>query len=263
MVAMDPKLRYKKFPVFSNISEQDYVYVLNAIGSDSKVIWKLSYNPHLQELTVTLPSPIHEAVLVPLCTALGIIIDSLTIPDKFDVSLPIHMAHMVDAPATLDLPADESYQLGIPDLVVMFQTCDANILPYWPFEVSVSETSKSAIVRLQTYGDWNENVLAAMHISIIKSQTHVSPTDEWGVEKQLDQKGVRIRDLTSSEDGRVTSLSHTWFHPTTVTITTWICPPNKCLNLKSRHASYYATVVLYVTTGMGSLSDSSKESSGH
>ncbi|KAG2074146.1 hypothetical protein BDR04DRAFT_1115708 [Suillus decipiens] len=93
-----------KVEVFLNISEQDYVYVLNAIGSDSKVIRKPSYNPHLQELTVTLPSPIHEAVLVPLCTALGIIIDSLTIPDEFDVSLPIHMAHMVDAPATLDLP---------------------------------------------------------------------------------------------------------------------------------------------------------------
>ncbi|KAG2065987.1 hypothetical protein BDR04DRAFT_1171052 [Suillus decipiens] len=69
--------------------------------------------------------------------------------------------------------------------------------------------------------------------------------DEWGVEKQLDQKGVRIRDLTSSEDGRVTSLSHTWFHPTTVTITTWIHPPNKHLNLKSHHTSYYATAVLY------------------
>ncbi|KAG2067319.1 hypothetical protein BDR04DRAFT_1120532 [Suillus decipiens] len=202
-----------------------------------RLIARLSYNPHLQELAVTLPSPIHEVVLVPLPTALGIIIDSLTILNKFDISLPIHMALMVDAPATLDLPADESYWLGIPDLVVMFQTHDTDILPYWLFEVSVSETSKSAVVRLQTYGDQNENVLAATHISIIESQTHVSPMDEWGIEK--------IRDLTSSEDGRVMSLSHTWFHPTTVTITTWICPPNKRLNLKSHHASYYATVVLY------------------
>ncbi|KAG2367099.1 hypothetical protein BDR07DRAFT_1479443 [Suillus spraguei] len=185
MVGMDPNLRYKKFPVFSNVSEQDYVYVLDAIGSDCKVVCKPSYNSRLQQLTVTLPSAIHEAVLVPLCTPLSIIINSLTIPDKFDVSLPDHMVHMVDAPTTSDLPADENYQLGIPDLVLMFQTCDADILPYWPFEVSVSETSQSAITRLQTYGDRNENILAAMHISIIKSQAYVSPAHEWGIKKEL------------------------------------------------------------------------------
>jgi hypothetical protein len=139
----------------------------------------------------------------------------------------------------------ESYQLGIPDLVLMFCTHDANILPYWPFEVSVSETSESAIGRLQTYGDQNENVLAATHISIIESRSHIPPTYEWGVEKELHQRGVQIKDLTCSEDGGIASLSHMWFHPTTVTIITWVHPPNKHLNLKSRHSAYYATAVCH------------------
>ncbi|KAG2356234.1 hypothetical protein BDR07DRAFT_1492212 [Suillus spraguei] len=127
----------------------------------------------------------------------------------------------------------------------MFCTHDADILPYWPFEVSVSETSESAISRLQTYGDWNENILATTHISIVESQSHISPMYEWGVEKELHQRGVQIKDLTCSKDGGIASLYHMWFHPTTVTITTWVCPPNKYLNLKSCHSAYYATAVLY------------------
>ncbi|KAG2356235.1 hypothetical protein BDR07DRAFT_1492213 [Suillus spraguei] len=95
--------------VFSNVLEEDYAYVLDAIDSDCKVVWKPSYNPHLQELIVTLPSAIHKAILVPLCTVMGTIVDSLTIPDEFNISLPIHMAHMVDAPTTADLPPKESY----------------------------------------------------------------------------------------------------------------------------------------------------------
>lgn len=150
---------------------------------------------------------------------------------------------MVDAPITSDLPLDESYRLGIPDLVVMLQTRDADIFPLWPFEVSVSETSESAIGRLQTYSDRNENILAATHISIVEAQNHVTPTHEWGIEKQLDQRGLRIKDLARSEDGGIASLSHMWFHPTTVTITTWIRPPNKHLNLDSCQHAYYATAI--------------------
>ncbi|KAG2353544.1 hypothetical protein BDR07DRAFT_1496099 [Suillus spraguei] len=48
--------------VFSNVSEEDYAYVLDAINSDCTVVWKPSYNHHLQELIVTLPSAIHETV---------------------------------------------------------------------------------------------------------------------------------------------------------------------------------------------------------
>ncbi|KAG2069688.1 hypothetical protein BDR04DRAFT_1156351 [Suillus decipiens] len=127
----------------------------------------------------------------------------------------------------------------------MFRTHDTDILPYWPFEVSVSEISESAVSRLQTYGDQNENILAATHISIVESWSHIPPTYEWGMEKQLHQRGVQIKELTCSKDGGVASLSHMWFHLTTVTITMWVHPPNKCLNLKSYHSAYYATAVLY------------------
>ncbi|KAG2108926.1 uncharacterized protein F5147DRAFT_798869 [Suillus discolor] len=231
--------------VFSNVSEDDYTYILDVIRLDCSVIRKLRYIPRLQKLIATLPSPIHEAILVPLRTAMGITIDSLTIPDDFDISLPIHMARMLDAPATSDLPPDESYRLRIPDLVLMLQTRDADILPLWPFEVSVSETSESAVGRLQTYGDRNKNILAATHINIVEARTHVPPTYEWGIEKGFDQRGIQIKDLTHLEDGGVASLSHTWYHPTTVTITTWIRPPNKCLNLNSRQCAYYTTALLY------------------
>ncbi|KAG1898302.1 uncharacterized protein F5891DRAFT_1239070 [Suillus fuscotomentosus] len=235
--------------VFSNVTEDDYVYVLDAIGCDDKLIRKPSYIPSLHQIVATLPSPIHESILVPLRTAMGIIVESLDIPDNFEVSLPIHMGRMVDAPATAELPSpqDETqgYHLGVPDLVLMFQTRDDDIRPFWPFEVSVSQTAEGAIAKLQKFGDRNEHVLAATHINIAESRKHASPTYEWGVAKKLNRRGVQMGELTRSEDGALASHSHTWYHPATVTITTWIRPPNRRLNLNSRHRAYCASAVLY------------------
>ncbi|KAG1844628.1 hypothetical protein DFJ58DRAFT_843958 [Suillus subalutaceus] len=210
--------------IFSNVSEESYDYVLNVIGCDDNLVRKL------KQLVATLPSPIHEAILVPLCTTMGITVNSFIIPDDFEVSLPIHMAHMVDAPTTADLPpSDESYHLGIPDMVLMFQTGN-DILPFWPFEVSVSQTSEAA--------------------------KHSLPTFEWGVERDLAKRGVQMKELTYSENGGFTLLSHTWCHPVTVTISTWIHPPGKPLNLKSRSSHYYATAVLCPNQDEGALKKS-------
>ncbi|KAG1793357.1 uncharacterized protein HD556DRAFT_1443797 [Suillus plorans] len=232
--------------VFSNVSEEDYQYVLNAIGSDHKLVRKPSHIPSLRQIVATLPSAIHEAILVPLRTAMGIVIDSFVIPDDFEVSLPIHMGHMLDAPATAELPSsDQKYHLGIPDLVLMFQTRDAEIRPYWPFEVSVSQTSEGAITQLQKFADRNPHVLAATHINIVEARKHTSPTYEWGIENELDRRGVQIGELTRSENGGFASQSHTWFHPVTITVTTWIRPAKRRLSLKSRHPNYHATAVLY------------------
>ncbi|KAG2067985.1 hypothetical protein BDR04DRAFT_1120130 [Suillus decipiens] len=143
------------------------------------------------QLAATLPSPIHEAILVPLRTAMGIVIDSFTIPDNYDISLPIHTAQMLDAPATADLPpSDQSYHLGIPNMLLTLQMPNADILPFWPFEISVSQSSKAAIVKLQRFSDQNDNVLAVTHIHITEAQKHMLPTYEWAVEKGLDQRGI-------------------------------------------------------------------------
>ncbi|KAG2060723.1 hypothetical protein BDR06DRAFT_1054372 [Suillus hirtellus] len=235
--------------VFSNVTEDDYVYVLDAIGCDNKLIHKPSYIPSLHQIVTTLPSPIHESILVPLRTAMGIIVESLNIPDDFEVSLPIHMGRMVYAPATAELPPpqDETqgYHLGVLDLVLMFQTRDDDIHPFWPFEVSVSQTAEGAVVKLQKFGDQNEHVLATTHINITESRKHASLAYEWGVAKKLNWRGVQMGELTQSEDGALVLHSHTWYHPATATITTWIRPPNRRLNLNSRHHAYCASAVLY------------------
>ncbi|KAG2045826.1 hypothetical protein BDR06DRAFT_977927 [Suillus hirtellus] len=135
-----------KVEVFLNVTEDDYVYVLDAIGCDNKLIHKPSYIPSLHQIVDTLPSPIHKLILVPLCTAMGIIVEFLNIPDNFKVSLPIHMGHMVDTPTTTELPPQNEahgYHFGVLDLVLMFQTHDADIHPFWPFEVSISQTTES------------------------------------------------------------------------------------------------------------------------
>ncbi|KAG2064817.1 hypothetical protein BDR04DRAFT_1162135, partial [Suillus decipiens] len=230
--------------VFPNVSEEEYDYILNAIGCDDNLVCKPSYNPNLKQLAATLPSPIHEAILVPLRTAMGIVIDSFTILDNYDISLPIHMAWMLDAPATADLPpSDQSYHLGIPDMLLTLQTRNADILPFWPFEISVSQSSEAAIAKLQRFGDQNDNVLAVTHIHIAEAQKHTLPTYEWAVEKGLDKRGIQMRELTCLEDGRFTSLSHTWCHPVTVTISTWIRPPGGRLDLKSRNSRHHATAI--------------------
>ncbi|KAG1858779.1 hypothetical protein DFJ58DRAFT_840364 [Suillus subalutaceus] len=242
--------------IFSNVSEESYDYVLNVIGCDDNLVCKPSYIPRLEQLVATLPSPIHEAILVPLRTAMGITVNSFIIPDDFKVSLPIHMACMVDAPATADLPpSDESYHLGIPDMVLTFQTGN-DILPFWPFEVSISQTSEAAVTKLQKFADRNENVLAATHIHISEAQKHSLPTFEWGVERDLAKRGVQMKELTYSENGGFASLSHTWCHPVTVTISTWIRPPGKPLNLKSRSSRYYVTAVLCPNQDEGALKKS-------
>ncbi|KAG2063469.1 hypothetical protein BDR04DRAFT_1123243, partial [Suillus decipiens] len=187
--------------VFPNVSEEEYDYILNAIGCDNNLVCKLSYNPNLKQLAATLPSPIHEVILVPLCTAMGIVIDSFTIPDNYDISLPIHMAWMLDAPATADLPpSDQSYHLGIPDMLLTLQTCNTDILPFWLFEISVSQSSEAAIAKLQRFSDQNDNVLAVTHIHIAEAQKHTLPMYEWAIEKGLDKRGIQMRELTCLED---------------------------------------------------------------
>ncbi|KAG2067599.1 hypothetical protein BDR04DRAFT_1120329 [Suillus decipiens] len=187
--------------ILSNVSEEDYQYILDDIRSDDNLVHKPSYIPSLHQIVATLPSPIHEVILSSL--------------------------------------------LAIKLTTLEYQTWDADTHPYWPFEVSVSQTSEAAIVKLQKFSNGNEHVLAATHIHITEASKHTLPTYEWGVEKELNQRGVQIGELTCLEDGGFTSLSHTWFHPETVTITTWIYPPKRRLSLKSHNSKYYASAVLY------------------
>ncbi|KAG2366301.1 hypothetical protein BDR07DRAFT_1480361 [Suillus spraguei] len=177
--------------VFPNVTEEDYDYILNAIGCDDNLVRKPSYIPNLKQLVATLPSPIHEVILVPLHTVMGIIVDSFTIPDDFDISLPIHTAWMIDSPATADLPhSDKNYRLGISDMFLMLQTHNTDILPFWPFKVSVSQSSEAAIAKLQKFSDQNDNVLAITHIHIAEAQKHMLPTYEWAVEQGRSDEGV-------------------------------------------------------------------------
>ncbi|KAG1763566.1 hypothetical protein EV702DRAFT_1051761 [Suillus placidus] len=154
-----------------------------------------------------------EVVLVPLHTTMGITVNSFIILDDFEVSLPIHMMHNTD------------------------------ILFFWLFEVSVSQTSEAATTKLQNFADLNKNILAATHIHIFEAQKYMSLTFEWGVERDLAKRGVQMKELTYSENGGFTLLSHTWCHPVMVTISMWIHPPNKRLNLKSHSSRYYVTAM--------------------
>jgi len=46
----------------------------------------------------------------------------------------------------------------------MFQMHDADILPFWLFNVSVSQMSEATTMQLQKFTDQNENILATTHI---------------------------------------------------------------------------------------------------
>ncbi|KAG2062875.1 hypothetical protein BDR04DRAFT_1123642 [Suillus decipiens] len=133
---------------------------------------------------------------------------------------------------------DQSYHLRIPNMLLMLQICNADILPFWPFEISVTQSSEAAIAKLQRFGDQNDNILAVTHIHITEAQKHA-------VEKGLDKRGVQMRELMCSEDSGFASLSHTWCHPVTVTISTWICPPGGQLDLKSQNSRHHVTAILY------------------
>ncbi|KAG2097259.1 uncharacterized protein F5147DRAFT_778062 [Suillus discolor] len=232
--------------VFSDVSESDYHYILDAIESDDNLIRKPSYIPCLQQLLVNLPTPIHESISVPLCTTMGNIISSLPLPSGLSTALRIHINTMVEKGKDNEDDEDKR-NLGIPDMLIQRETRDAEFHPLWLFKVSFSQTSEAVEAKMQLAANKNPHIEGAMHFHITEAEPSILPSDEWALEQELDRKKVvRIREVGGSASGSgIVSFSHTWLHPLKVTVTTWLRPPNRQLKITNHGAQYYATAVLF------------------
>ncbi|KAG1860341.1 hypothetical protein F4604DRAFT_1930230 [Suillus subluteus] len=226
-----------KHEVFADVSENDYHYILDAIEFDDNIIRKPSYISHLRQLIVNLPTPVHKSILVPLHTTMGNIISTLPLPSALSTSLRIHMNMMVEKGEDNEDDEDQR-NLGIPDMLIQHKTRDAEFHPLWPFEVSFSQSSEAAEVKIQLTADKNPYIMGGTHFRIAEAERYTLPNNDWVVEQELDRKNVvRIREVGGSASGsRIVSFLHTWLHPLQVTVMTWVRPPNGRLNTTNHNA---------------------------
>ncbi|KAG1844252.1 hypothetical protein C8R48DRAFT_780310 [Suillus tomentosus] len=229
-----------------DVSENDYHFILDAIQFDDHLACKLSYVPHLQQLFINLPTPVHESILAPLHTTMGAIIQSIPLPSVLHTALHIHMNTMVEKDEDNEDDEDKC-NLGIPDMLVQRETQDAEFHPLWPFEISFSQSSEAAEAKIQLFANKNPHIEGGTHFHIAEAQTHKLPHDEWAIEQELDKKKVeRIKQVDGSAGGDgISSCSHIWLQPLKVTITMWLRPPNGRLKTTNRRAQYYASAVLF------------------
>ncbi|KAG1902265.1 uncharacterized protein F5891DRAFT_1186847 [Suillus fuscotomentosus] len=235
-----------KHEAFSDVSENDYHFILDAIQFDDHLARKLSYVPHLQQLFVNLPTPVHESILAPLCTTMGAIIQSIPLPSVLHTALCVHMNIMVKKDEDSEDDEDKC-NLGIPDMLIQRETQDAEFHPLWPFEISFSQSSEAAEAKIQLFANKNPHIKGGTHFHIAEAQTHKLPCNEWAIEQELDKKKVgHIKQVDGSAGGdRISSCSHIWLQPLKVTITTWLQPPNGRLKTTNCRAQYYASAVLF------------------
>ncbi|KAG1853394.1 hypothetical protein F4604DRAFT_1933290 [Suillus subluteus] len=72
-------------------------------------------------------------------------------------------------------------------------------------------------------------------IQILKDRPSVSTFPEW----------LSYRDADDEDPIVMNTFSHTWQHPITATITTWLRCPDGSFNMKDRDADFYATASLF------------------
>ncbi|KAG1792705.1 uncharacterized protein HD556DRAFT_1444384 [Suillus plorans] len=210
--------------VFSNVSEQNYHYILNAIESDDNLIHKPSYIPPLQKLSVNLLTPVHESILAPLCTTMGNIAASLPLPQALHTAIHMHMNTMVEQGEDNEDNEDKC-NLSIPDMLIQ----------------------QSAGSKIQLFVDKNPHIEGATHFHIAEAERHTLVSDEWAIEQELDKKKVgHIKEVSGSASGSgISFCSHTWLQPLTITIMTWLHPPNGWLKITNHCSQYYTTMALF------------------
>ncbi|KAG2030480.1 hypothetical protein BDR03DRAFT_987058 [Suillus americanus] len=183
---------------------------------------------------------------MPLRTTMEAIITSLPLPLAFKTTLHVHMNTMVEKGEDNE-DEEDSRNLGIPDMLIQCETRDAEFRLLWPFKFLFSQSSEAVESKIQYFTDKNPHIEGGTHFHIAEVERYTLPSDEWVVKQELDKKKVgHIREVggTAASDG-ILSCSHTWLQPLTVTITTWLHPPNGRLKTTNHSAHFYATTVLF------------------
>ncbi|KAG1861527.1 hypothetical protein DFJ58DRAFT_839671 [Suillus subalutaceus] len=230
---------------FSNVSREDYRYVIQAIADDDKR-YKLSYTPSSQRLVSTLPTQLHETFLASLPDSIHTALKSIGIDRQSG-------KFVIQKNTTLRGRGSEGSQqdsLGIPDMIAEFVDEESGCLQMWGIEVSLSETQEAAMTSLKDYVTDAPNLVALTWFDVKETAKHVPPTDssQTAIALRRDEKVVPYHQWARQIDDSnhaVDVFNHKWVSPLRITVTTWLRRPDSTrIDLTDHSAMYYATAVI-------------------
>ncbi|KAG0698051.1 hypothetical protein DFH29DRAFT_1003196 [Suillus ampliporus] len=234
---------------FFDVSEDDYLYVLDTIDEDEdKVICKLVYAEELKLLTATLPNRLHQAYLAPMSTTLLGAMGSIGIPYHFGqirIQTDVHLLSAI------------GLKLRVPDMLMEYQDLDGDCIPLWATEISVSQTQKSATRRLGGFMVNHKDLLAISLIDVEELKKHAGPRSGSEAVEVLEEcpslstfSQWLSHMATNAEDPTIMKMfRHIWQHPITVMITTWLRHPDGSFDIDEKDPDLCATADLFPERG--------------
>ncbi|KAG2353861.1 hypothetical protein BDR07DRAFT_1431584 [Suillus spraguei] len=143
-------------------------------------------------------------------------------------------------------------KLGVPDMLMEYKDPDGDCIPLWATEVSVSQTKKSATKRLSDYMTDREDLLAVSLVDVKEVKKHAGPQlgseatqtleDRSSVSTFAEWLSCRV---TDTDPIVMKAFGHTWQHPITATVSTWLRRPDGSFNMNDEDSDFHAIASLF------------------
>ena len=220
------------------------LFFITIIASHLHLHFRLSYFPPSKQLTATLPTTIHEDLLIPFHEAFNAALRSMSIPreaGKFIVGGNHTVYGVAEEEGT-------TMNLSVPDVLIEFETVIAR-LPLWCAEVAFTQPEDGAMSKLQLIAAHSPNIIGITLLNVVESPRYSSPSEKSNTFTRLKTETSTISEETwkrrSNKRGRdsITSYGHSWVSPLSFTITTWLQNSDGQFNLTDHSAEYYASAV--------------------
>ncbi|KAG0693615.1 hypothetical protein DFH29DRAFT_881328 [Suillus ampliporus] len=246
------------FKIFSDVSINDYNFIIEAIAEDDNNQfnqYKLSHSLSSNQLVATLPTPLHKNLLEPLRDTINAVLASMGIDEalgNFIIQMNTTLRGEGEGGST-------EKALGTPDVLVEFHDGDGGRLQLWGTEISFSQAWDAAIAKLQRSVIFNKFMQAVTLFDVLEDHRYSSPAESSHVFQTLSEtdrvvpycKWLQKDDLPVF--GPVTGFTHNWVSSLTVVVTTWVRPDDGPFDLYDQDPRYYATAQLCPDTDLVGL----------
>ncbi|KAJ8595000.1 hypothetical protein M405DRAFT_857665 [Rhizopogon salebrosus TDB-379] len=229
---------------FSGVSEDDFDALMEAVFEDDKLLRKPSYAPHLERLTLVLPTQFHADIRTlmrsNLLRAVRLLI---AIGKEFDFKI-----YVFEMSTRMFTDNDHGYvNFGVPDLQLELECYDLEPgFPLWCMEISFLQSSDEVVDKLKRFAA-HPDIIALTLFDISEFVRYSPPKDDSVTVEMLSEKDVLLsfREWSRPQNhplvNGVSSFGHTWIHPLSVTITSWLRPREGTFDLDDYTPGVYAS----------------------
>lgn len=145
---------------------------------------------------------------------------------------------------------DHGYvNFGVPDLQLELECYDLEPgFPLWCMEISFLQSSDEVVDKLKRFAA-HPDIIALTLFDISEFVRYSPPKDDSVTVEMLGEKDVLLsfREWSRSQNhplvNGVSSFGHTWIHPLSVTITSWLRPREGTFDLDDYTPGVYASAV--------------------